>query len=542
MNILTSLIVPSLLLSPLAVALAADAPMSANLPDTVQARPNIVFILSDDIGYGDLSCYGAKMVQTPNLDRLAHEGRRFTDAHSPAATCSPSRRALLTGVYSWRQPAGSAIMAGDAALSIEPGSVTLPSLLKQNGYTTGIVGKWHLGLGEKGGPDWNNGIKPGPLEVGFDYAFFFPATGDRVPCVFIENHNVVGLDPKDPIAVSYLSKVGNEPTGKEHPELLKLKATQGHDGTIVNGVGRIGWMTGGKTTRWKDEEIADTFATKAIEFVERSKAQPFFLYFATPTIHVPRVPNPRHLGKSQCGTRGDSIVELDETVGRLLATLDRLKLSDKTLVIFSSDNGGIMNDGYKDVGNFNYPCNGVLRGYKGSLLEGGHRVPFIARWPGRIKPEGQCDELIALLDMQATLAALTGQTVPAGAAIDSCNVLPALLGLPHDKPGREDFVVHVGGIAGKVPLAIRQGQWKLIQPGGARPSYGDGESSNRPVKAAPDQTPFLFNLATDLGENTNLASQYPERVIEMKTLLSTIVARAPARQLEPTGQPGGLSR
>ena len=204
-------------------------------------KPNIVLILADDIGYGDLSCYGAKLVQTPVLDRLAREGRRFTDAHSPASTCSPSRRALMTGSYSWRQQAGSAILAGDASLSIAPGSVTLPSMLKQAGYTTGIVGKWHLGLGNEGGPDWNDGIKPGPLEIGFDYAFFFPATGDRVPCVFIENHNVVGLNPSDPIAVSYLQKIGNEPTGKENPELLKLKHTHGHDNTIVNGIGRITW-------------------------------------------------------------------------------------------------------------------------------------------------------------------------------------------------------------------------------------------------------------------------------------------------------------
>ena len=523
MNILSSLLLPALLLAPVLALQAADAPMPAKQPDAGSCKPNIVFILADDIGYGDLSCYGAQLVQTPNLDRLAHEGRRFTDAHSPASTCSPSRRALLTGVYSWRQREGSAIMAGDAALSIEPGSVTLPSLLKQQGYTTGIVGKWHLGLGNKGGPDWNHGIKPGPLEIGFDYAFFFPATGDRVPCVFIENHNVVGLDPNDPIAVSYLSKVGDEPTGREHPELLKLKATHDHDGTIVNGVGRIGWMRGGTTARWKDEEIADTFTRKAIEFVERSKDQPFFLYLATHNIHVPRVPNPRHRGKSQCGTRGDSIVELDEVVGQVLATLERLKLSDKTLIVFTSDNGGIMNDGYADVGNFKHPCNGLLRGYKGSLFEGGNRVPFIARWPGRIQAGTECDELMALLDMSATFAALTGQALPPSAARDSCNVLPALLGLPHEKPGRETFVAHNGGPAGKVPLAIRQGSWKLIQTGGAHGSYKDADRSEKARKAERTEKPFLVNLASDPRETTNVAAQQPERVAEMEALLSTIV-------------------
>ena len=349
------------------------------------------------------------------------------------------------------------------------------------------------------------------------------ATGDRVPTVYIEDRHVVGLDPADPIQVSYKAKIGDEPTGAEHPELLKLKHTHGHDMTIVNGVGRIGWMTGGRSARWKDEDMADTFTRKAVEFIEREKDHPFFLYFATHNIHVPRVPNPRHLGRSQCGTRGDAIVELDESVGTLMATLERLKLAENTLVIFSSDNGGIMDDGYEDVGNFDHPCNGTLRGYKGSLFEGGHRVPFIARWPGRIQAGSECDELITLLDMTATLASLTGGTIPTGAAIDSCDVLPALLGLPHDKPGRDTFVAHVGGVAGRVPLAIRKGPWKLITEGGARPSFKDANRSNRTPLSAEDRKPFLVNLADDPGESKNVAAEDPERVLEMKTLLQKIV-------------------
>ncbi|MCB1134078.1 MAG: sulfatase-like hydrolase/transferase, partial [Verrucomicrobiae bacterium] len=206
-------------------------------------KPNIVLILADDIGYGDLSCYGAKLVQTPNLDRLAKEGRRFSDAHSPAASCTPSRRALLTGRYSWRQPEGAHIAPGDEAITIKPGTFTLPEMLKRSVYKTGIVGKWHLGLGNEGGPDWNGEIKPSPLDLGFDHSFIMAATGDRVPTVYIEDRHVVGLDPADPIQVSYKAKIGDEPTGAEHPELLKLKHTHGHDMTIVNGVGRIGWMT-----------------------------------------------------------------------------------------------------------------------------------------------------------------------------------------------------------------------------------------------------------------------------------------------------------
>jgi len=510
-----------------AIALpAADVPPAAD-------TPNILVILADDIGYGDLSCYGAALVQTPNLDRLAREGRRFTDAHSPAASCTPSRRALLTGRYSWRQPEGSRIAPGDEAITIEPGTFTVPGMLKRSGYTTGIVGKWHLGLGNEGGPDWNGDIKPGPLELGFDYSFIMAATGDRVPTVFIENHRVVGLDPADPIQVSYQSKIGDEPTGREHPELLTLKHTHGHDMTIVNGIGRIGWMTGGESARWKDEDMADTFTKQAVQFVEREKDHPFFLYFATHNIHVPRVPNPRHRDKSQCGTRGDAIVELDEAVGELLTTLERRQLAENTLVIFSSDNGGIMDDGYEDVGNFDHPCNGMLRGYKGSLFEGGHRVPFIARWPGRIPAGSDCDELITLVDLAATLAALTGQTVPPGAAIDSCNVLPALLGQPHDRPARETFVAHVGGVAGKVPLAIRQGPWKLITEGGARPSFKDANQSNRAPLTGEERKPFLVNLAADLSESTNVASTHPERVLEMKRLLEAIVAKGRG----PAGEP-----
>ena len=259
------------------VILLAVVCVFARLSFAAPAKPNIIFLLADDIGYADLSCYGAKHARTPNLDRLAAQGCRFTDAHSPASTCTPTRRAFLTGVYSWRQPAGSSIAPGDAPLSIQPGTSTAASLMKSAGYKTGVVGKWHLGLGPEGGPDWNGEIKPSPLDIGFDYCFIMAATGDRVPTVYIENRRVVNLDPKDPIKVSYKEKIGSDPTGKENPELLKLKHTHGHDMTIVNGVGRIGWMTGGTAARWRDEDMADTFTGKALKFIEQNKDGPFFL-------------------------------------------------------------------------------------------------------------------------------------------------------------------------------------------------------------------------------------------------------------------------
>ena len=215
----------------------------------VSTRPNIVLILADDLGFGDTGCYGATKIPTPNVDRLGREGLRFTDAHATSATCTPSRYALLTGQYPWRKP-GTGVLPGNAPLIIDPNHATLASILKHGGYQTGIVGKWHLGLGGPGGADWNGDIKPGPNELGFGYSFIMAATGDRVPCVYIENHSVVGLDPKDPISVSYGTPVGDEPTGREHPELLKMGLSVGHDGTIIDGISRIGFMTGGKAARW----------------------------------------------------------------------------------------------------------------------------------------------------------------------------------------------------------------------------------------------------------------------------------------------------
>lgn len=473
-------------------------------------KPNIIIILADDIGYGDLGCYGAKLVKTPNLDRLAREGCRFTDAHTTASTCTPSRRSLLTGGYSWRQSAGSAIAPGDAPLSIKPGTATLPSVLKQAGYTTGVIGKWHLGLGGEGGPDWNGEIKPGPLEIGFDYAFIMPATGDRVPCVYVENRRIVGLDEQDPVRVSYREKIGKDPTGRENPELLKLKSTHGHDMTIVNGVGRIGWMSGGRAARWTDEDMADTYTEKSVAFIETNKAGPFFLYLATHGIHVPRVPHPRFKGTSQAGTRGDAIQELDDCVGKIMAALEKLKLTDKTLLIFSSDNGGVNDDGYEDFGPPEHKMNGALRGKKSTLFEGGHRVPFIARWPEKIKAGGHCDELISLMDMTASFAALTGVKLGTADAPDSFNVLPALLGESRQKPLRASAVYHNGGTNG--PFAIRSGDWKLI------PSRAANAKNSGPETTGAQ----LFNLAEDPSESKNLAARNPNKVKELESLLTKI--------------------
>ena len=473
------------------------------------STPNIVFILGDDIGYGDFGCYGATKIKTPNVDRLAQEGVRFTDAHSPSAMCTPTRYAFMTGRYAWRQPAGASVLSGIAPLCIAPGSPTVPSLLKQAGYATGVVGKWHLGLGEQP-TDYNRSIKPGPLEVGFDYAFILPATGDRVPCVYVEDHNVVGYDPADPIRLDYTVHRGD-------PE------------SLVSGIPRIGGMQGGKTALWSDADMADTFSEKAVGFIENHKSSPFFLYLATHDAHVPRVPHARFRGSSQAGVRGDVIQEFDATVGRVLEALDRLKVVENTLIIVTSDNGGVLdpngpdsvNAGTKATNN-GHLQNGALRGNKGNLFEGGHRVPFIARWPGRIRAGTRSDQLICHVDMMATFAAAADRNLADDAGPDSFNVLPALLGAA-EKPVRDHLINHTAGSPGR--LAVRQGPWKYGPPG-----YPGGQQrTNKAGQKAALIPAQLYNLAEDLGETKNLVAQHPGKVKELEALLERIRATPRSR-------------
>ncbi len=484
---------------------------------SAQSRPNIVLIYMDDVGYGDPSSYGATAVQTPNIDRLARQGLRFTDAHSPAATCTPSRYALMTGEYAFRKK-GTGILPGDAALVIEPGRTTLPSLLKKAGYTTGIVGKWHLGLGPQGGPDWNGEIRPGPLDVGFDYAFIMAATGDRVPTVYIENRSVVGLSAADPIKVSYAEKVGDWPTGKENPDLLKMRPSHGHDMTIVNGISRIGWMVGGKTALWKDEDMADAFTGKAVDYIQKHAAAPFFLFFATHDIHVPRVPHPRFVGKSGMGPRGDALLEADWSVSQVLDTLDRLKLTDNTIVIFTSDNGPVVDDGYQDEAvaklGTHKPA-GPLRGGKGSNFEAGTRIPFIVRWPGQIA-SGVSAALVSQIDLLASLASFTGQKLADADAPDSFNVLPALVG--KSPTGREHLVTQSSA------LSLRQGSWKYIEP-----SKGAPMNVQTNTETGNDPNEQLYDLSKDLGERQNVAGRFPDLARQMASRLAQIREKGRSR-------------
>lgn len=460
-------------------------------------RPNIIVILADDLGYGDVSCHGATKVQTPNIDRLASEGVLFTDAHSPSSVCTPTRYGLLTGRYCWRTWAQSGCVWADDPLLIEEDRMTVAKLLKSEGYVTGCVGKWHLGFGKTSGPErwsgpnWNGQLRPGPPEVGFDYYFGHPTVNGTTPTVYIENHHVVGLEKKDPMRI-----VPRDPVSYIHSYLERPR----------NGVNVVLRMEGGKAAIHELEEMAATETSKAVLFIERNRAKPFFLYFSPANIHGPHRPNAKFKGASQCGVRGDFIHELDWVVGEILKTLDRLNLADQTLVVFSSDNGG---DFFEQFG---HKSNGELRGEKTTVWEGGHRVPFLARWPGKIKAGARSDQMIALTDTLATCAAIVGGSLPPNAGPDSFNILPALLGQAGDKPVRDSLVMDSwGGL-----MAIRQGPWKLILGKGS-----GGRPEKRPSKDddAPGQ---LYNLADDLREQKNLYNQHPEIVQRLTTLFETI--------------------
>ncbi len=485
-----------------------------NLDRLLRGVPNIILILADDVGYGDLSCYGAHSLQTPNLDKLAGGGLKLTNGHATSATCTPSRYSLLTGEYAWRRN-DTAILPGDAPALIKPGQTTLASLLKKRGYATGCVGKWHLGLGD-GHIDWNSEIKPGPNQIGFDYSFIIPATGDRVPCVFVENGRVVNLDPADPIKIDYKAPLPGELVAREHPELLRMQASHGHSDAIVNGVGRIGFMTGGKSALWVDEEISTVLTAKAVKFIDDHAREPFFLYFATHDIHVPRVPNPRFVGKSGMGPRGDAILELDWTVGEVMKTLERQGLTQNTLLMFSSDNGPVVDDGYRDQAverlGSHKPA-GIYRGGKYSNFDGGTRVPWIVRWPARVKADQISEAAISQVDLSATLAALTGQAFANGSMPDSFNELSALLG--ESKQGRAWVIEHAGA------LSIVQDGWKLISP-----SSGPKMDNNTHTELGNDPKPQLYHVAADPSEKQDLASQEPERVRVLSALLKEIKSSA----------------
>ena len=481
----------------------------------VANSPNIVILYIDDLGYGDVGSYGAVGVNTPNIDRLAANGVRFTDAHSTAATCTPSRYSLLSGEHGFRVEAD--ILEGDAPLLIRPGKPTIATLLKRAGYATGVVGKWHLGLGD-GNLDWNGDISPGPRDIGFDYAFLLPATGDRVPAVYVENRKVVDLEPTDPITISYTGRVGDRPTGYDNPELLRFEADPQHSDTIINGVSRIGHMDGGKSALWVDEEFPDVFTDKAVAFMRAHQDVPFFLFHSFHDIHVPRLPNAHFEGKSTMGPRGDAIAQVDWMVGEIVSELESLGIADNTLVIFTSDNGPVLNDGYADqsvklIGEHR-PA-GKFRGGKYSAYEAGTRVPTIVYWPGSVEASIN-HALVSQIDIYASLAGLVGQDIVDRAAIDSRNHIDAWLGRSDRS---RDYLLEesVGS------LALRKGNWKYISPyeglGGL-----EWVADDKNIEGGFTTGPQLYNLTSDPGEQVNLSDQYPDLVAELHAESLRIVA------------------
>lgn len=479
-------------------------------------KPNVILLVADDLGYGDLSCYGAERVSTPAIDSLATHGVRLTNMHACASTSTPSRYGLLTGEYPFRRR-GTDVAAGNAGMIIKPAQTTVADLMHRAGYATAAIGKWHLGLGSQtAAQDWNGEIDQTPRDLGFDYHYIMAATADRVPCVFIEQGRVADYDPSAPISVSYEHNFDGEPTGRDHPELLtKLRPSHGHDQSIVNGISRIGYMKGGGRALWQDENIADSIVTHAVRFIDSHRRQPFFMYLCTNDVHVPRLPHERFRGKSLMGLRGEAILEFDWTVRELMEALRKRGLDQNTLVIITSDNGPVLDDGYDDhaveLAGTHKPA-GPWRGMKYSAFEGGSAVPCIVYWPQGAAQGEVNNALCSLIDVPATLAALAGTQLQTGEAPDSQDHLTTWLG-GDNKP--RDYAV---SMASNRSLTLRTQHYKYITPsdGGPKITWGpDIETGYAPH-------PQLYDLSDSRYEDRDVSTQRPKVLQRLQRLLGQV--------------------
>ena len=481
-------------------------------------KPNVVIIYGDDVGFGDVGVYGSEKIPTPHIDALAANGLRFTDAHCSAATCSPSRFSMLTGIYGFR--ANVRILGPNAPLAIPVDTFTIADLFKEAGYQTAIIGKWHLGLGSKEAPaDWNGQVKPGPLEIGFDYSFLLPSTNDRVPCVYLENYTVVNHDPIDPIFVGFSPKQVNRPGSNSYPDgrenrqaMTYYQSSHGHNHSVINGIGRIGFMSGGKAALWNDETMADVFVDKARDYIRNNKNTPFFLFFSSQDIHVPRTPHPRFQGKTELSYRGDAMVQFDWCVGQIIAALEASDLLENTIVIFSSDNGPTYDDGYvdgstvktskadNDLGHY---AAGPFRGGKYQIYEGGTRVPLIISWPSIIVP-GVTNALVNQIDFLHSFATLLDLDLPNDAALDSRDTIDVFL-------GKSDQSLSYMLEEAPNAVAIRKDQWKYIE--------------FHASKYRPNPKPAeLYDLSVDIAEVKNIIAEHPQVAKSLCKQLRTIQA------------------
>lgn len=493
-------------------------------------RPNVVYILVDDLGYGDVGCYGATKVKTPNIDKLASEGKMFTDAHSASAVCTPSRYALLTGQYPVRGNNGKGVW-GPAPVSsellINPEQFTLADVFKNSGYTTAALGKWHLGFGE-GENTWDKPLRPGPNDLGFDYYYGVPVVNSAPPYVYVENDRVVGEDPNDPLV--YVGR-GKE---KEVTPITPIPpAASQRTANMFKGAVKAHKL-------YNDYTVGTVLAGKAVDWITEKttneKQNPFFLYMATTHIHHPFTPGKNFQGKSDAELYGDFIQELDWMVGQVISTLEKQGVDDNTLVILTSDNGAMLNLGGRNAVKAGHKINGDLLGFKFGVWEGGHRVPFIAKWPGKIEAGTVSDQLICNVDMLATFMVVTGQDPNSLKNTDSKNILPALLGNP-EIPVRNELL-----LAASKPthLSLRKGKWMYIPAkgsggfNGSKPQHHawggapavvfvggiNSDIENGQIKEdAPSAQ--LYNLEVDKYQTTNVYNQYPEVVKEMGAALET---------------------
>lgn len=493
--------------------------VSACTPDSGNQalnKPNVILINADDLGIGDVVAYGAEKVRTPNIDRIANEGRKFTDAHAASAVCSPSRYSLITGEYSVRKDFWHPIFARDT-LQIDPDQKTIGDVMKEAGYKTSVIGKWHLGFGNEYPVDWNSDLKPGPLELGFDYYFGIPVLNSHPPFVYVENHNVLGLEEDDPIVY------GKEAKTREFDEKFDIAEVGGGEAAHQ---------------LYKDREVGTTLKDKAIEWIKENKEDPFFLYFSPPQIHHPFTPASQFISTSEAGRYGDFIHELDWMIGEILNALDEEGLSDNTLIIFTSDNGGMLNRGGQEAWEAGHRLNGDFLGFKFGAWEGGHRVPFIVRWPGNVPAGSESDELISNVDILATLAALTDIELEEGEGPDSYNALPAFTETPAT-PVRKHLVISPNQ---KSHLSLRKGKWMYI-PARGEGGFGGTEIGDHDLGGAaahkltgqvnsdvedgmlkPDAPNHqLYDLESDPAQTVNVVEDNPEKAEELLNLLRQIV-------------------